>query len=96
MVTADWCISCEELKAFTFRDPEVQRLLADRALIEIDVTANTRSDQQFLRRHSLFGPPALMFFNGAGQELGAMRVVGYVDAERFTPAFAAPVMRRSP
>ncbi len=83
MVTADWCISCEELKAFTFRDPEVQRLLADRALIELDVTANSRSDQQFLRRYSLFGPPALMFFDGAGQEIGAMRVVGYVDAERF-------------
>ena len=84
MVTADWCISCEELKAFTFRDPEVQRLLSDRALIELDVTANTSTDQWFLRRYSLFGPPALMFFDSAGKELEALRVVGYVDAGRFT------------
>ena len=36
-----------------------------------------------MRKYSLFGPPALLFFAPAGGELGEARVVGFQNAEEF-------------
>ena len=80
---ADWCVSCKEMERFTFADPRVQAKLAGWTLLQADVTANTREDQELLQRFSLFGPPGIVFFDAQGREIAGVRVVGFQNAEDF-------------
>ena len=81
---ADWCVSCKELEAFTFSDPGVQRALDGVALLEADVTDATEQSGELLRKFSLFGPPALLFFDADAREIGWARLVGFIGADDFT------------
>jgi thiol:disulfide interchange protein DsbD len=80
---ADWCVSCKEMERFTFSDPSVRTRLASFVLLQVDVTANADADRELLRRFQLFGPPGIVFFDTAGQEITGVRVVGFQNAERF-------------
>jgi thiol:disulfide interchange protein DsbD len=80
---ADWCVSCKEMERFTFTDPGVQAKLAGFTLLQADVTANSADDKALLARFGLFGPPGIMFFDAAGQEIKGVRVVGFQDAGKF-------------
>ena len=80
---ADWCISCKEMEAFTFTDDTVQALLKDAIVIQADVTANDASDQALLKHFDLFGPPGIIFYDTAGNELRPARVVGFMNADKF-------------
>jgi thiol:disulfide interchange protein DsbD len=81
---ADWCVSCKEMEAFTFSDKRVQALLADVVLVQADVTANDAADQALLKQFDLFGPPGIIFYDTTGIELPAARVVGFLNAARFS------------
>lgn len=81
---ADWCISCKEMEAFTFSNTRVQDALQDFVLLQSDVTDNDQQDQALLRHLSLFGPPAILFYDSAGHEMHNYRVVGFMSASRFT------------
>lgn len=81
---ADWCISCKEMEKFTFTDAGVQASLTNSVLIQADVTANDADDKELLKRFSLFGPPAIIFWDVSGTELPAARVVGFMKAARFS------------
>jgi thiol:disulfide interchange protein DsbD len=80
---ADWCVSCKEMERFTFSDPDIRRRLGGAVLLKADVTANSPEDRALLRRFTLFGPPATIFFDGNGRELRELRLVGFQDATRF-------------
>ena len=80
---ADWCISCKEMEAFTFTDQNVQNLLANAVLVQADVTANDAADQALLKQFDLFGPPGIIFYDAAGREIPAARVIGFMNAEKF-------------
>ena len=80
---ADWCVSCKEMEAFTFSDPQVRAQLDGMLLLQADVTANNEADRALLKRFSLFGPPGIIFFDAQGREIRGLRVVGYQSAERF-------------
>lgn len=80
---ADWCVSCKEFEAFTLTDPAVREKLAGMNLLRVDVTANSEADRELLRRHQLFGPPAMLFFPPAGPEIPGSRVIGFQSAPRF-------------
>ena len=82
-VYADWCVSCKEFEALTLTDPAVREKLAGMNLLRVDVTANSEADKALLRRHHLFGPPAMLFFPPAGPEIPGARVIGFQNAERF-------------
>ncbi len=81
---ADWCVSCKELEAFTFSDAGVRRALDGVALLEADVTDATEQSTELLREFSLFGPPALLFFDRDAREVAWARLVGFIDADDFT------------
>jgi thiol:disulfide interchange protein DsbD len=81
---ADWCISCKEMDAFTFADPRVQELLASAVVVQADVTRNDKDDQELLKAFDLFGPPGIIFYNAKGEELRAARVVGFMNADKFS------------
>ena len=80
---ADWCVACKELEKFTFSDANVQRLLKDTVLLQADVTANSEDDKALLKRFTLYGPPGIVFFDANGQEITAIKTVGFQDAARF-------------
>ena len=80
---ADWCISCQELEAKTFSDSRVQQLLSPFSVIEADVTDPNEHSEALLKHYALFGPPALLFFDTHGTELPWLRIVGFINAERF-------------
>lgn len=80
---ADWCVSCHQMEAFTFSQPEVYQKMEQMALLQADVTPNTPEDRELLKRFRLFGPPGIIFFDRNGQELDT-RVVGFQNAERFS------------
>jgi thiol:disulfide interchange protein DsbD len=80
---ADWCVSCKEMEAFTFTDPQVKAKLEGMLLLQADVTANSPEDKALLKRFSLFGPPGIIFFDRQGKEIQGLRVIGYQPAERF-------------
>ncbi len=86
---ADWCISCKEMERFTFADAGVQARLKPVLLLQADVTANSEADQALLKRFGLYGPPAILFFDKEGKELGDFRVTGYQDAARFLQSLQA-------
>jgi thiol:disulfide interchange protein DsbD len=79
---ADWCVSCKEFEHNTFSDPRVQARLKNVALLQVDVTGNTDDDKALLKRFSLFGPPGIVFFDKAGNQL-AYRVAGYEPPDKF-------------
>lgn len=80
---ADWCVSCKEMERFTFADPKVRAKLAGFTLLQADVTANSDDDKALLQRFKLFGPPGIIFFDAAGQEIAGLRVVGFQEATPF-------------
>jgi thiol:disulfide interchange protein DsbD len=80
---ADWCVSCKEMEAFTFSDPNVRAQLDRMLLLQVDVTANTEADKALLKRFSLFGPPGIIFFDSEGREIKGLRVIGYQGPDRF-------------
>jgi thiol:disulfide interchange protein DsbD len=80
---ADWCVSCKEMERFTFSDTAVQQRMGGALLLRADVTANSAQDRALLRRFHLFGPPATIFFDRGGREVGAARLVGFQKSARF-------------
>jgi len=92
---ADWCVSCKEMERFTFSDPRVAAALKDTVLLKADVTGNTAAHQALLKRFGLFGPPGIVFFDAAGKEIDASRVVGFQPAEDFLATLAARGAQKS-
>ncbi|HEX5054992.1 MAG TPA: protein-disulfide reductase DsbD [Gammaproteobacteria bacterium] len=80
---ADWCVSCKEMEALTFTDPQVRQLLSSFLLIQADVTANEEEDQALLKKLELVGPPAIIFYDVNGREIPGQRVVGFMKSQDF-------------
>ena len=80
---ADWCISCKEFEKYTFSDPQVIAALGNAVTLQADVTANDERDQSLLKRFNLIGPPGIIFWDTAGNELSSHRIVGFMPAEEF-------------
>jgi thiol:disulfide interchange protein DsbD len=81
---ADWCVSCKEMERYTFSDPEVIAEMDRFVLLQADVTANDAEDQALMQgRFGIPGPPAMLFFDRAGQELKGYRLVGFKPAAEF-------------
>ncbi|MDH2435184.1 protein-disulfide reductase DsbD [Pokkaliibacter sp. MBI-7] len=79
---ADWCISCKELDAFTFKDAAVMQELKSFHLIRVDLTANTADHQRMYKFYELVGPPALVFYSSQGDLMRSMSWSGVLSAEQ--------------
>ena len=80
---ADWCITCKEMEHKTFSDSRVHQMLSNVILIQADVTENDELDKALLKKFSLYGPPAILFFNKQGVEEKSRRLVGFMKTEDF-------------
>jgi thiol:disulfide interchange protein DsbD len=85
---ADWCVSCKEMERYTFSDPKVQARLQSVVLLNADVTTNTDAEKALLKRFSLFGPPGLIFWDGAGAQ-SDYKVIGFEKPEKFIDSIDA-------
>lgn len=79
---ADWCTACLEMEHETFSQTDVQKRLQRYRWVQIDLTDNPQ-DQALLDRFQLPGPPAILFFNGNGEELPEARIYAYKSKARF-------------
>ncbi len=86
---ADWCVSCKEYETFTFGNAEVQQRLRPVLLLQADVTANNAADKALLKRFDLFGPPGMVFFDGAAPTRVLHKVVGYQNATDFLASLSS-------
>jgi thioredoxin:protein disulfide reductase len=77
---ADWCVDCKKMEVTTFADSKVKTATADWQLLQIDVTDNTAAHQALLKELKVFGPPTLLFFDAADEELSKYRLVGGITA----------------
>ena len=82
---ADWCVSCKEMERYTFSDATVISEMSKGVLLKADVTANDDLDKALLKRFKLVGPPSMIFWNKDGEEMPHMRMVGFLEAEKFAP-----------
>ena len=80
---AEWCVSCKELDAITFKDPEVLAKLNEFTLIKADVTKNTDDDKAMQKRFGVVGPPALIFWDKDNKEIKSSQIVGYKNPTDF-------------
>lgn len=80
---ADWCVSCIEMEKLTFPDPRVHAAMDKLVLLKADVTANNADDKAMLKRFSLFGPPATIFFDAQGKKIDDKTLIGFEKADRF-------------
>jgi len=80
---ADWCVSCKEMEHYTFKDPQVIKALGSMVLLKADVTDNTEQHAALMKHFGLIGPPATLFFGADGQERKALRVIGFMEADKF-------------
>ncbi|MGM0767321.1 MAG: protein-disulfide reductase DsbD [Pseudomonadota bacterium] len=80
---ADWCISCKVMERNVFSASAVVDALAPYTLLQIDMTDNTPAQQAFLEELGLFGPPAILFYSGNGEELPEARILGEMDRDEF-------------
>ncbi|MGP1485047.1 MAG: protein-disulfide reductase DsbD [Campylobacter sp.] len=80
--SATWCASCAELDEITFADKNVQDMLKNFTVLRVDVTKNTKQNDEILKEFKLIGPPAILFFNHA-EELKNARLIGFYPPDTF-------------
>ena len=80
---ADWCIECIRMEANTFTDPEVQKVLENIVLLQADVTKNDKQDKELLKHFSIYGPPAILFFDQNKKEKVPYRLYGFFAPDVF-------------
>ncbi|MCT8620335.1 protein-disulfide reductase DsbD [Glaesserella parasuis] len=80
---ADWCVACKEFEKYTFVDPKVQAKLAEMAVLQIDMTKNSRENDELMKHFQVLGLPTILFFDEQGRELSQSRVTGFMQAGDF-------------
>jgi len=80
---ADWCVACLEFEKFTFTDKEVNALMKQYILLKADVTGNNVNDKALMKEFNIFGPPAILFFDNAGNEVRKIRTIGFKNPKEF-------------
>ena len=81
--TADWCIACKELEKFTFTDARVMQEAQRFVPIQVDATRIEGEIETRLKRHGVFGLPAVVFVDSQGQMLDKPRVSEFLEADAF-------------
>lgn len=80
---ADWCISCKEIERNLFNNPDIAKKLNTMLLLKADVTKNNNDDKTLMKKFSIIGPPAMLFFKDT-KELTASRVIGEMSLDEFS------------
>lgn len=87
---ADWCLDCKRMDRTTFKDPSIAAQMTDTFdSIKIDISdPNDEFGRALRKRFSVFGPPALLFFDRNGNISANSPVYGYLDVDELTALLA--------
>lgn len=80
---AEWCVACKALEKNTLRKASVLQALNGFNLYRVDITQITPGNQKLMSDYQIFGLPALVFFDAAGNEIAHSRVLGEMGPGRF-------------
>lgn len=81
---ADWCIPCKEMDNSTFTEPELVALSRDFVMLKADLTTSRDPLTKKLRReYDIRGVPTYVFLTPQGNELEELRLVGFIDKDKF-------------
>lgn len=81
---ADWCIPCKEMDNSTFTEPELVALSREFVMLKADLTTSRDPLTKKLRReYNVRGVPTYVFLTPDGNELEEMRLVGFIDKDKF-------------
>ncbi len=83
-VTAEWCIECRIMDKNLFHNRPAQ--MQDWQLVRLDITETTADSKAILARYKLFGPPALLYYQG-GQLINQQ--VGEIGRSEFEQTLTA-------
>ncbi|MGJ3494700.1 protein-disulfide reductase DsbD, partial [Piscirickettsia salmonis] len=78
---ANWCTTCKELDATTFKNNNVVTALKKFSIIRVDITKNDLHAKQIQQAFHVFGPPTIQFFNTHGNLVSHAEVVGYISSK---------------
>lgn len=78
---ADWCTTCRKIELSVFTDPTVQKKLAKYQLLRVDITDMSDQQNELMQSLKVYGPPAILFFDAAGDEITGKRLVGNVSVQ---------------
>ena len=92
---ADWCISCKVIEREVLTAPSVTAQLGGYRLLRFDITESNEQQRALLDRYQLFGPPAILFFGGKGDEWADLRVVGEISAADFAERLTRAATRQN-
>ena len=81
----DYCSVCQKLKATTFKNTKVQKMLnRNYVAISLNMTDKYDNSMEEVKKHfKIFGTPAFVFFDTEGDEMEDEKFYGYQDAEEF-------------
>ncbi|MEK6406022.1 MAG: cytochrome c biogenesis protein CcdA [Acidobacteriota bacterium] len=82
---ADWCIPCKELDKLTFTDAAVKNEAERFVTLKLDLTSSDEKSEagRARQRFGIRGVPTVIFLDGAGRELGDLRLEGFEKAAAF-------------
>lgn len=80
---ADWCTACKEFEEKTFSDESVKSEMDKLVLVQVDLTANDVAAKAFTKKYSLFGPPAILFFDENGHLRNDKTIIGFKEPQEF-------------
>ena len=78
---ADWCTACLEMENDVFSHSELKAYSNSILFLQLDLTENTPSQQAFLSKYGVFGPPTLLFFSSNGDLINVRQ--GEMDLPQF-------------
>ncbi|MFA6188188.1 MAG: protein-disulfide reductase DsbD [Sulfuricurvum sp.] len=76
---ADWCTSCKEFEEITFSDEAVKTEMDKLVLVQVNLTANDDAAKAFTKKYNIFGPPAILFFDGNGHLNNELTIIGFKE-----------------
>jgi thioredoxin:protein disulfide reductase len=78
---ADWCAPCKQLDDETFSDSRVAAQSEAFFLLKVDCTKPDAATRAFMSLHQVSGMPTLVFIRPDGQEISALREIGFINAD---------------
>jgi thiol:disulfide interchange protein DsbD len=52
-------------------------------LVQVDITANDTAAKAFTNKYGIFGPPAILFFDGDGHLQNDKTIIGFKEPKDF-------------
>lgn len=80
LISADWCLNCKVLDR-KLSESGLKAAYPAVTWIQLDITQSTAEKNAWLKDRGLFGPPAILFFNGGGHEEQRLRLLGEMSVD---------------